>query len=150
MSQNLKISPVTLLTTVVWAALGASAVAWGLAMWSQDPRPLANTVAGTEPALPQVQAAGMAKMLGDTSAASLSQTTSVPAATNMNLVGVAIKQQRNAFAVISIDSQPPQPFQVGATVSPGLVLQAVTPNQARLGETMKSPTLITLELPKLP
>ena len=150
MRQNLKISPVTLVTTVVWAALGASAVAWGLSMWSQDPRGLANTVAQTNPnALPQVQAAGMAKVLGDTSPAALGEP-HAPVAANMNLLGVAIKQKRNAFAVISVDNQPPQPFQVGATISPGLVLQSVTPTQAHLGETMKSPTLVTLELPQLP
>ncbi len=92
----------------------------------------------------------MAKMLGDTSESSPDLAASVPVAVSMNLLGVAMKQYRNGMAVISVENQPPQPFQVGATVSPGLVLQAVTPNQVRLGETMKSPTLITLELPKLP
>jgi len=39
---------------------------------------------------------------------------------------------------------------VGASVSEGLVLQAVTPTQALLGAALKSPTLNILELPKRP
>jgi hypothetical protein len=68
----------------------------------------------------------------------------------MSLLGVAMAGKTNAIAVISLDGQPAKAFHVGATVSSGLVLQAVTSNQVLLGAALKSPTLSTLELPKRP
>jgi hypothetical protein len=151
MLQNLRISPVTFVTAVVWTALGACVVAWGLAMWPHDPRPLANTVAVAAPgALPPVQATDMAIVLGDSRASSQDPASSSSGAVNMHLLGVAIKRHHDAVAVISIDNDPPQHFQIGAVVSPGMVLQAVTPTHALLGATLHSPTLLKLELPELP
>jgi general secretion pathway protein C len=100
---------------------------------------------------PQVRAADIAKVLGASSAAPAPSSVAAATATvRMSLLGVAMAGKGNAIAVISLDGQPPKPFHVGATVSPGLVLQAVTSTQALLGEALKSPTLNTLELPKRP
>jgi len=151
MLQSPKISTHAFVTTVVWAALGASAVAWGLALWPQDMRPLASAVAvSAQTALPQVQASDMAKVLGATSGPAVSSEATQPAPLRFSLLGVAITQPGNALALISVDGQPAKPFHVGATVSPGWVLQAVTPTQALLGEALKTPTKTTLELPKRP
>jgi general secretion pathway protein C len=101
--------------------------------------------------MPVLQAADIAKVLGDSSAApSSSPLVAAPAAVRMSLLGVAMAGKANAIAVISLDGQPAKPFLVGDTVSTGLVLQAVTSTQALLGAALKSPTLSTLELPKRP
>ena len=141
-----------LVTTAVWTALGLSALAWGLALWPSDSQPLAVSVASVEAApMPVLQASDIAKVLGASSAAPASSTVdAAPAAVRMSLLGVAMAGKANAIAVISLDGQPPKPFHVGATVSPGLVLQAVTSTQALLGAAIKSPTQSTLELPKRP
>jgi general secretion pathway protein C len=141
-----------LVTTAVWIALGLSAVAWGLALWPSDRQPLAVSVASLEAApAPLVQAADIARVLGDSSAApSSSPVAAAPTAVRMSLLGVAMAGKTNAIAVISLDGQPAKAFHVGATVSSGLVLQAVTSNQVLLGAALKSPTLSTLELPKRP
>jgi general secretion pathway protein C len=138
-------------TTLVWAALGLSALAWGLAVWPTDGKPLAASVpmapaAGTA----VVQVADVAKLLGGGSAATSNIEASAPAAQRLSLLGVALADKRNAIALISLEGQAPKPFHVGATVSEGLVLQAVTPTQALLGAALKSPTLSTLEIPKRP
>ena len=141
-----------LVTTTVWAALGLSAVAWGLALWPNNSQPLALSVASLEASnVPVIHAADIAKVLGNHTAAPVSSpVASEPAAVRMSLLGVAMAGKGRAIAVISLDGQPPKPFHVGATVSPGLVLQAVTSTQALLGAALKSPTLNTLELPKRP
>ena len=140
-----------LVTTLVWAALGLSALAWGLASWLKDDKPLADSVAASPAAISAVvQAADIAKVLGDSSAPAPSSEANTPAALRLSLLGVAMAAKGNAIALISVDGQAPKPFHVGATVSAGLVLQAVTPTQALLGAAIKSPTLSTLELPKRP
>ena len=140
-----------LVTTLVWAALGLSALAWGLASWPKDDKPLADSVAASPAAISAVvQAADIAKVLGDSSAPAPSSEANTPAALRLSLLGVAMAAKGNAIALISVDGQAPKPFHVGATVSSGLVLQAVTPTQALLGAAIKSPTLSTLELPKRP
>jgi general secretion pathway protein C len=140
-----------LVTTLVWAALGLSALAWGLAVWPKDDKPLADSVAALPTATSVVvQATDIAKVLGDSSAPAASSEANAPAALRLSLLGVAMAAKGNAIALISVDGQAPKPFHVGATVSTGLVLQAVTPTQALLGATLKSPTLSTLEIPKRP
>jgi len=141
-----------LVTTTVWAALGLSAVAWGLALWPNNSQPLAVSVTSLEASnVPVVHAADIAKVLGTRTAAPVSSPVAAePAAVRMSLLGVAMAGKGSAIAVISLDGQPPKPFHVGAIVSPGLVLQAVTSTQALLGAALKSPTLSTLELPKRP
>ena len=141
-----------LITTAVWLVLGLSAVVWGLALWPGNSQPLAVSVASIEAtAMPVLQAADIAKVLGDSSAAPLSSPlVAAPAAVRMSLLGVAMAGKANAIAVISLDGQPAKPFHVGDTVSTDLVLQAVTSSQALLGAALKSPTLSTLELPKRP
>ncbi len=140
-----------LVTTLVWAALGLSALAWGLATWPKDDKPLADSVAAPPAASAAVvQAADIARVLGDSSAPAPTSETNAPVALRLSLLGVAMAAKGNAIALISVDGQAPKPFHVGATVSAGLVLQAVTPTQALLGATLKSPTLSTLELPKRP
>ena len=141
-----------LVTTAVWAVLGLSAVAWGLALWPSDSQPLAVSLASVEVTpMPVLQAADIAKVLGSSSAAPASSpVAAAPTAVGMSLLGVAMAGKANAIAIISLDGQPAKPFHVGATVSTGLVLQAVTSTQALLGSALKSPTLSTLELPKRP
>ena len=139
-----------LVTTVVWAALGLSALDWGLAVWPKDGKPLAASLPMTQAAgLPVVQATDIAKLLGSSAPAATSEA-NAPAALRLSLLGVALADKSNAIALISVEGQAPKPFYVGATVSAGLVLQSVTPTQALLGAALKSPTLNTLELPKRP
>ena len=140
-----------LVTTVVWAALGLSALAWGLATWPKDDKPLADSVAAPQAASAAVvQAADIAKVLGAASSDATPVDSSATVSVRLSLLGVALAAQGKAIALISLDGQAPKPFHVGATVSPGLVLQAVTPTQALLGTALKSPTLSTLDLPKRP
>ena len=64
------------------------------------------------------------------------------------LVGVlAGRSSGTGAALIAVDSRPAKPFRVGAQVDAGLVLQSVGQRQARLGAALRSPTLVTLEVP---
>jgi len=138
-------------TTLVWAALGLSTLAWGLAVWPKEAKPLAASVPMTAAASSAVvQVADLAKLLGASSAATSTSEANEPAALRLSLLGVALADKGNGIALISVEGQAPKPFHVGAAVTEGLVLQAVTPTQALLGAALKSPTMNILELPKRP
>ena len=88
-----------LVTTAVWAVLGLSAVAWGLALWPSDSQPLAVSLASVEVTpMPVLQAADIAKVLGSSSAAPASSlVAAAPTAVGMSLLGVAIAGKANAI-----------------------------------------------------
>lgn len=67
-------------------------------------------------------------------------------ASRLALLGV-IAGEDNAAALIGIDGKPPKPYQVGSTVTDGLVLSGVTPRRALLAATADGPAVLTLDMP---
>lgn len=129
-------------TMALWAAAGASTVYWGLKLSAQAPA-LPVAVAAPEPVAPDAQA--LARLLGAVPAAPVA---APAAASRFALVGVlAGTASGGGAALIAIDGKPAKPYRVGAELEPGLVLQALGRNQARLGPSMRGETSVALDIP---
>ena len=139
---------------LLWAAAGASAVAWALKFGVSPPMPAATPVAALTPALPTsgADADALARLLG-AKAVAADATTTKPAANALQgrfvLTGVVAARSARGAALLAVDGKPPRPFTVGARIDEGLVLQSVGPRSAVIAVAMDQPPLLTLELPKL-
>ncbi|HEY0201052.1 MAG TPA: type II secretion system protein N [Burkholderiaceae bacterium] len=130
-------------TLIVWALAAASAVYWGLRM-SAGPAAPPALVQATALAAPDAQA--LARLLGAGPKAEAAPRPGL--ASRFVLVGVlAGRASGSGAALIAIDGQRAKPFRVGAVVEDGLVLQALGPREARLGQAPTGPATLTLELP---
>ncbi len=122
-------------TFVVWAAVAATALYWGLKL---AVRPL--------PAPAQVQVADggaavrgdLTRLLGVDAVEPPPDAGPGPAAeARFNLVGVvsprAPQAAREGLALIAVDGKPPKAFRIGAVVEGQTVLQSVEPRGASLG-----------------
>ena len=131
-----------------WAAASASIVAWGLAFWPNDAQPLASNVAMTHNLNLKsvVSAADLGKVLGDSPR--IPEEPATPSLVS-RLVLVGVAQSGPAFsALIAVDGQAAKPFNKGAEVLPGVVLQAVTLQQAHLGAQVGGPVQFSLDMPQ--
>ena len=136
---------VRLATLVLWLLAGGSAVYWGLRLSAPVQGAPVPAVAAPLPA-PDAQA--LARLLGAVDAQAPLAAPAASVASRFALVGVlAGRSSGTGAALIAVDSRPAKPFRVGAQVDAGLVLQSVGPRQARLGAALRSPTLVTLEVP---
>jgi len=137
---------------VIWAAVAASAMFWGLRLGVPAPAAPGHTVA----------AAGAAPVQGDLTrvfgAAPVRDTggaegvVETPLSSRFKLLGVAAPRQggdRNGLALIAVDGKPARSYAVGAAVDGDLLLQSVHPRGARLGAKGSTPQ-VALELPALP
>ena len=131
----------SVLTLLVWALVGASAIAWGLRL--SEPAPADLPVPAAQPV--QVSASAIAKWLGPTAAPAAEPVASARYA----LLGV-IAQGRRGVALLSVDGQPARPYLVGSLIHEGLILKAVGPRHAELAADRKGPVLSRLELPAPP
>jgi len=68
-------------------------------------------------------------------------------AAQFRLIGVVAHRDRWGAALIEVRGQAPRPFQVGAELAPGWVLQSVDRRSVRLGPARTGPAMLTLELP---
>ena len=136
---------------LVWGAASASLVAWGLAFWPADHKPLAPALSPAAGPTP-LQAADLGKVLGMSPQSSdAPTTTAVPSiASRLSLLGVAKSGSRDMVALIAVDGQAAKPFARGVEVLPGLVLQSVTLQQATLGAALDAPGQMQLDMPKRP
>ncbi len=131
---------------VVWMAAAAVVAYWTLQFAGvSGPASLAPMVA--RPTAAEPAAADVQKALGEAAGATVVAETDAGA--RFGLSGVVAWHAGQGAALISVDAQAPKAFKVGQTVAEGLLLQSLTPRQARLAATLQGPTLITLEMPAL-
>ncbi|MEI7785168.1 MAG: type II secretion system protein N [Betaproteobacteria bacterium] len=129
------------LTLLVWALAGASAVSWTLRL--TEPAPQA--VPAAPPTAAQVRPAAIAKWLGAPEATAVESLV----AARYVLLGV-IAQGRRGVALLAVDGQPPKPYLVGSPIHEGLILKAVGARYAELAADRRAPVLTRLELPTPP
>ncbi len=134
---------------LIWAAVLACAVAWGLPLFTHStPLPPGTSLAAP---LPPV-GAGLSRLLGQPAAQPVAQTQVVVADSRFRLVGVVAPRQgsgsANGLALIEVDGKPARAWRVGRELEPGMRLLSVGHRQAQLGAGAGSPSL-TLQLPAL-
>jgi len=132
----------------VWALVAASAVFWGLRLFTQtSPLPAQTQVADTAGA-----ARGeLSRVLGAEAPAAVAATPPEPAAdARFNLVGVlslrGAPAGQGGVALISVDGKPPKAYRPGAVVDGQNVLQAVSARGASLGPR-GGPGVVALNIP---
>jgi general secretion pathway protein C len=119
----------------VWALAAASAVYWGLKLWTQAlPTPpqavLAKTTTGLQ--------GDLTRLLGADSPVAVAAVAAEPVADNrFALLGVVSPRSagaaREGLALIAVDGKPAKAFRVGAKVDGEQVLQSVGARSASLG-----------------
>jgi len=135
-------------TFLVWAAVAASAVAWGLKVFVQ---PLAAPPQALVAETGRAAHGDLTRLLGVDPPAPVAAKAPVPAAdARFKLVGVVSPRSpqaaREGLALIAVDGKPPRAYRVGAVVEDPHVLQAVNPRGATLGP-VDGPALVALKLP---
>jgi general secretion pathway protein C len=135
------------LAGLLWLAAGLSAGYWGLQAWGRSP---VTPVPALASAPPVVDALLLARALGALPVAAPLAEAAPAAASRYALQGVVAVGTARGVALIAVDGQPARPFRIGAEVTAGLVLQAVTARQVRLGAAIGGPTAVTLEMPGQP
>jgi len=136
----------------VWAVVAASAVAWGLRLFSPGPAMPPHTLGVAEG---QALRGDPARLLGAAPVAPAGPAKALPpASARFALVGVLAPRSPAAanegVAVIAIDGDPPRAFRVGARVDGDLVLKRVRAKGADLGPHGSAEASMALELPPLP
>lgn len=136
-----------LLSLLIWAAVAASAVYWGLRLFTHaTPVPAGVAVANA----PAPAAGNLARLLGMPPVQPVAVAEAAPVDSRFRLVGVVAPRigQASGLALISVDGKPARAVGVGREIEPGLRLLAVRQRQAELGVTGSAPAL-TLVLPAL-
>lgn len=132
---------------LLWLAAGLSAGYWVLQALGRAP----VTPVPAAAMAPQIEdSTGVARALGAAPVASEAIAAAAPAASRYSLKGVAAVGTQRGAALIAVDAQPPVPYRVGATIEGGLVVQAVTGQEVRLGPAVDGPASVTLVVPELP
>lgn len=135
----------TVAAGVLWLAAGLSAGYWVLQAMGRGP---VTPVPATALAPRDVDASQVARVLGAVPAAVQAAEVVAPAASRYRLLGVAAVGTQLGAALIAVDTQPPVPYRVGAEIEGGLVLQAVTAQEVRLGPAKDGPATVTLAVPE--
>ncbi|MFY8103663.1 MAG: type II secretion system protein N [Ramlibacter sp.] len=138
--------PVRVLTGLLWAALAACIVFWGLRLGATRALPSAAVPALRlpEPADPLA----VARVLG--AGAGASEASATADSGRLVLTGVVASRSGGGSALIAVDGAPPRSFRVGSRVQGDLWLQSVQARQARLGPDPGGASTLLLELPALP
>lgn len=131
-------------TALLWAALAACAVYWGL-QWG------AERVSQSAPGAPvqgpaPVDVRSMARLLGGGAVETQAAAQAV-VASRFSLQGVIDVGGRQGIALIGVDGKPAKPFRLGTWVEPGLMLQRVEPRRVHLGPDAQAPSALTIDLP---
>ena len=136
------------MTLLIWAAVAASGVYWGLRLFARPtPVPAGATVASA----PTPAAGSLGRLLGEPPAAPVpGDNPALVVDGRFRLIGVVAPRGAAAggLALISVDGKPPRAVAVGREVEPGLRLLTVSHRQAELGTTRGAPAM-TLALPPL-
>jgi len=137
-----------LLTLLIWAAVAASAVAWGLRLFVRPtPVPAQAVVA----LAPQPAAGELGRLLGTPPVQPVAEAPVLPADSRFRLLGVVAPRsgQASGLALISVDGKPARALALGRELEPGLRLLTVGHRQVELGASRGAPAL-TLSIPALP
>jgi len=129
--QGGRVQPGPLLAALlVWALLGLSLAYWARPWWQPSPVPLPSAAAPVV----QVQAEQVARALGAQAAApSLAvQGEPLPAATALQLLGVASDGHGRGVALLAEAGQPARALRVGQALPDGWVLQSLSATEAVL------------------
>ena len=122
-------------TLLVWAAVAASALFWGLKLWVKPvPTPVQAQVAQTGAAV----RGDLSRLLGVDAPPPVAQAAAEPAPdARFNLLGVvsprASRAAGEAVALIAVDGKPAKAYRIGAVVDGSHVLQSVSARGANLG-----------------
>jgi general secretion pathway protein C len=133
---------------LVWAALAASAVFWGLRLAGASPVAPPHTLPVGEAVVTQ---ADLTRLFG-AEPPPVAEQAPVPAASSrFKLIGLAAPRGRGTpgVALISVDGKPARAYRIGAQVEPDLVVQSIEPRAVALG-ARDTPPSVRLELPPLP
>jgi general secretion pathway protein C len=133
---------------LVWAALAASALFWGLKLSGRSPVAPPHTVPVSDTVVP---AGDLSRLFGAAPVAPVAEAAQPAAGSRFQLVGiVAPRGARDpAVALIGVDGNPPRAYRVGRQVDDELVLQGVEARAASLGKP-GGPATVRLELPPPP
>lgn len=138
------------LSFLVWAAVAASALYWGLQLFVTPQAAPAHTQSAVSAPLAN---ADMSKLFGIEIAPLVAAPTAPTVDARFQLVGVVAPRSSAAgsqgVALIAIDGKPARAYRVGAVIDGATVLQAVQSRGAVLGPRGGAP-LATLRLPPLP
>ncbi len=135
------------MTLLIWAAVLAGAVAWGLPLFTRGtPVPAGASLAAPAPPA----GAGLARLLGQAPVAPVAEAPVVVADSRFRLLGVVAPRRAGAsgLALISVDGKPARAVGVGRELEPGLRLLSVGHRQVQLGAAAGAPA-VTLNLPAL-
>jgi general secretion pathway protein C len=129
------------LTLAVWAAVGASALFWGLRLFATGPAVPADATAVV--AGPGLQG-DPTRLLGAAAApVAVAAADLPPAPSRFTLLGVVAPRAPAAaaegLAVIAVDDDPPRAFRVGAVVDGDLVVRRVHARGVELGDAVGGP-----------
>ena len=136
-----------LLSLLIWAAVAACAVFWGLRLWVKPQAVPGSAVVASGGA---AVAGDLSRLLGNPPVQAQAQALPVAVESRFKLVGVVAPRagQSSGLALISVDGKPARTVGVGREVEPGLRLLAVSQRQADLGAGGSAPRL-ALTLPML-
>jgi general secretion pathway protein C len=133
---------------IVWAALAASAVFWGLRLAGASPVAPAHTVPVGDAVVPH---ADLTRLFGAEPVKTADAVAPAPESSRFKLIGLAAPRAAGGpgVALISIEGKPARAFRIGAPVDGDLVLQDVERRAVALGPKGGAAT-VRLELPALP
>lgn len=138
-----------LLSFVIWAAVAASAVFWGLRLAVSPPRTPAHAVTTSESS----PRGDLTRLFGAATVPASGPAAVEPSlASRFKLIGVVAPRPPGAkggVALISVDGKPARPFRAGAAVDGDLLLASVRSRGASLSPRSGAGT-VELELPPLP
>jgi general secretion pathway protein C len=136
-----------LLAFVVWAAVAATAVFWGLRLLISAPAAPPHTVAAADAG---VARGDLTRLFGTEPVAGPAPVAQAPS--RFQLVGVVAPRPgsppRVGVALIAVDDKPARAYRVGAPIDERLVVQAVQGRSVSLGPRGE-PAEVQLELPPL-
>ncbi len=137
---------------VIWALVAATAVFWGLRLWTRSAEAPQYTVPVGDVA---VARGDLSRLLGATPAAAAAVVVTPEAAARFRLIGIMAPKAAAAsalpghgVALIAVDGKPPKAFVVGSSLDTNLVLQSVSLRTAAIGPAQGA-AAVTLELPPL-
>ncbi len=129
---------------LVWAAVAACAVAWGLRVWGQGGGWAAAAPSSQAPAwepTASLVALGLGQRAALSSASPVAAAPAPEVAARLQLSGVVATGDGGA-ALISVDGQPARVVRVGRAVADGWVLRSVQPREVLLVRRGERATLV--------
>lgn len=139
-----------LLAFVIWAAVAATVVFWGLRLFVSSRSAPPHAVAAANTSTPR---GDLTRLLGGAAPTSSAAPAIAAAANRFRLIGVVAPRGATTgapgVALIAVDDKPARAFRVGAVVDESWIVQTVHTRGANLGPRGGA-AAVRLELPALP